>query len=61
LISSIIQKEHVSVMEGVSHLEGIDGISTLCFELISNLLRGKSIDVHIVVEFDFFDESGLGS
>lgn len=59
LFSGIVEKENVSVVEWVSHLEGIDNIGILVFHHLVDLDWGESVLVEAVVEFDFLDESCL--
>jgi hypothetical protein len=42
----------VSIVEWVSDLESIDGISISGLDLIVNLLRGHSVVIETVVELD---------
>ena len=61
LFSGVLEEENVSIVKWISHLEGIDNISILCFHLVMNLLRVKSILIKIVIEFNFLNKSGLRS
>jgi len=56
LFTGIGQEEAVTVVEGVTDLEGVDGISTHGDSLIVDLFRGVSVLVHAVVEHDALHE-----
>ena len=57
LLPSVLQQEAMSVMEWVSHLEGINGISSSLLSNIVDLLRGKSVLVHTISKFDVLGKS----
>jgi hypothetical protein len=46
----------VTIVERVSHLEGIDGISSEALDLFTDLLRGQSVLVKSIIEFNFVNE-----
>ena len=56
LFTGIFEKEHVSVVEWVTNLEGVDGISTAGLDLFADFMGSESVFVHTVVEFDSLDE-----
>lgn len=52
LFSSVFKKENVSIMEWVSNLEGIDGISVSLLGFSIDFSWGKSILVNSIIEFN---------
>lgn len=61
LLSCVIQEKDVTVVKRVSHLESINCISTFSFNLGSYLLRGNSVLIKSIIEFDSLDKSGSWS
>ena len=61
LFPSVLQEEHVSVVEWVPHLESVDGISISSFNLISNLSWSVSVVVKSIIELDVYVELHAGS
>jgi len=59
LLSSVVEEQYVTIMEGVSDLEGIDDVSVLILHELVDLFGGKSVLIKTVVELDLLDESGL--
>ena len=57
LLSGVLQQEAMTIMEWVSNLEGVDGISSSLFSNIVDLLWGESVLVHTIVKFDVLGES----
>ena len=57
LLSGVLQQQAMSVMEWVSNLEGINGISSSLLSNIKDLLWGKSVLIHTVSELDVLGES----
>ena len=47
----------MTVVKWVSELESVDGISILGSDLFVDLLGGESVLFHIIIEFDFSNES----
>lgn len=56
VFSGLLKEEAMSIMEGVSNLEGEKGISTQGFGLSRDLSRSKSVLVHIVVPQNLLNE-----
>ena len=61
LLSGVLEEENVTVVEWVSNLESVNGISISFLDLLVDFHGSISVLVHSVVEFDFLDESHLGS
>lgn len=62
LFSGVLKEEAVTVVEGVSNLEGIDSISSELDGLVLDLSGGESEVVHSIVELDSLSVDGsLGS
>lgn len=58
LFSSVLEQEHVAVVQGVAHLEAVDGIGTTGGDLFDNFAREESIMVQAIVELNAFKETG---
>ena len=56
LFTGILKEEDVTIVERVSDLESVDGISSLGLNLFVDLLGGHSVVVHSVVEGNSLDE-----
>jgi len=56
VFSGLLEEEAMSIMEGVSNLEGKDGIGVHGFGLSRDLSRGKSVLVHLVVPHNLLNE-----
>jgi len=56
LLTCVLKEEDVTVVERVSDLESVDGISSLGNNLFVDLLRSHSVVVHAVVEINLLDE-----
>jgi hypothetical protein len=59
LFSGILKEENVTVMEWVSQLEGVNGISVSLLNHLVDLFWGHSVLVEFVVEFNLSNESHL--
>jgi hypothetical protein len=59
LDASVLEEEAVTVMEGVTNLEGVAGIGVLGCNSFVDLLGGKSIFVHTVVPHNLGKEVHL--
>jgi hypothetical protein len=60
LLTSVLEEEAMSIMEGVSNLEGVDGISISFNHNVVNLLRSHSVVVETIIPLDVLKEvSGL--
>lgn len=57
LLSSILQQEAMTIVEWVSNLECVNGISSSLLSDVSDLLWSKSIFIQTVIEFDVLGES----
>ena len=51
-LTGVFKKENMAIMEWVSDLEGVNGISILCFDLFLNLRWSHSVFVQPIVERD---------
>ena len=56
LLSGIFKKKHVSIVEWVSQLESINGISVSLLDLSINLSWGDSVLIELVVELNVSNE-----
>lgn len=56
LLTRIIEHKHMTVMQWISHLEGIDCISIPVFDCFVDLLWRHSVMIHSVVELDISNE-----
>lgn len=60
LLTSVLKEEAMSIMEGVSNLEGVDGISISFNHHVVNLLRSHSVVIESIIPHDVLKEvSGL--
>ena len=50
LLAGVVQEEDVTVVEWVSYLEGIDGVSILCCDLSLDLGWEQSVFVQTIIE-----------
>jgi len=57
LFTSILEEEHVTIVEWVADLEAIDSISTTGLNLFGDLTWGESILVEAIVELDLVEEA----
>lgn len=56
LLTGVLEEKNVSIMEGITNLEGVDGISATIFNKLFDFSRSVSVLVHAVVESDTFGE-----
>jgi hypothetical protein len=56
VLSCLLKHETMSVVEGVSDLEGKDSVGIHGFSLVTDLLRSHSVLVHAVIPHNFLDE-----
>ena len=56
LFTGIFEEEDVAIVEWVTNLEGVDGISTAGLDLFADLVGSESVFVHTVVEVDSLGE-----
>jgi hypothetical protein len=54
--SGLLEEEAMSVMEGVSHLEGKDGIGVHGLSSVRDLLGSHSVLIHLVIPHDLSNE-----
>jgi len=57
LLSGVFQEENVTIVEGVSQLEGVNGISVSFKDFTVNFSWGQSVLIHAVVELNLSNES----
>jgi len=56
LLTGILKKEDVTVVERVSNLEGVDGVGFLGLDLFVDLSGGHSVGVNTIVELNVLNE-----
>jgi hypothetical protein len=56
LLTGVLEEEHVAVVEGVAHLEGVHGIGTTGLDLVGDLGGSVAVHVHAVIEGDTLGE-----
>ena len=58
LLTSVLEEEHVSIMQRVSNLESVNSIGFLFLNLFLDLSRSHSVFVQSIVEANSLCESG---
>lgn len=56
LLTGVLEKENMTIMEGVAHLEGVDGIGAPGDNFVMDLFGGLPVGVHAITKLDALDE-----
>lgn len=56
LLSGVLEEEHVSVVEGISHLESVEGVASSLLGDVVDLSRGHSVLIVSIIELNLSGE-----